>query len=126
MRAPVPAVLAALVAAALGAVILGEYELAGVRPLLAGVLFGVAVAEVIASVVRTSDGDARLLAAAALVTEAGLVWATWISTGHELDLASGTAWAGVALGTVSAPLWLRSAGRRGDRTPDGTAPTPVG
>lgn len=126
MRAPVPAVLAALVVAALGAVILGEYELAGTRPLLAGVLFGVAVAEVIASVARTTDGDVRLLAAAALVTEAGLVWATWISTGHELDLASGTAWAGIVLGSGASPLWLRSAGRRGGRTPDGTTPAPVG
>lgn len=126
MRAPVPAVLAALVVAALGAVILGEYELAGVRPLLAGVLFGVAVAEVIASVVRTVDGDVRLLAAAALITEAGLVWATWISTGHELDLASGTAWAGIVLGSAASPLWLKSAGRRGAHNLDGTAPTPVG
>lgn len=126
MRAPVPAVLVALVVAALGAVILGEYELAGVRPLLAGVLFGVAVAEVIASVSGSVDGDVRLLAAAALVTEAGLVWATWISTGHELDLATGTAWAGIVLGSGASPLWLRSAGRRGHHTPDGTTPTPVG
>ncbi len=126
MRAPVPAVLAALVVAALGAVILGEYELAGARPLLAGVLFGVAVAEVITSVARSVDGDVRLLAASALVTEAGLVWATWISTGHELDLASGTAWLGIVLGSVASPLWLRSAGRRGERSLDGTAPTPVG
>lgn len=126
MRAPVPAVLAALVVAALGAVILGEYELAGARPLLAGVLFGVAVAEVITSVARSIDGDVRLLAASALVTEAGLVWATWISTGHELDLASGTAWLGIVLGSAAAPLWLKSAGRRGARIPDETAPTPVG
>lgn len=126
MRAPVPAVLAALVVAALGAIILGEYELAGARPLLAGVLFGVAVAEVITSVARSVDGDVRLLAASALVTEAGLVWATWISTGHELDLASGTAWLGIVLGSAAAPLWLRSAGRRGARIQDGTAPTPVG
>jgi len=126
MRAPVPAVLAALAAAALGAVILGEYELAGARALFAGVFFGVAVAEVITSVARTVDGDVRLLAAAALVTEAGLVWATWISTGHQLDLATDTAWAGIVVGSLAAPLWLRSAGRRGDRTPDATSPTPVG
>ena len=124
MRAPVPAVLAALVAAALGAVILGEYELAGLRPLLAGTLFGVGVAEVIATVVKEVDDDPRLLVAAALVAEAGLVWATWISTGHELDLAAGTAWGGVAAGALAAPLWLRSAGRRGARIPDEPAPAP--
>lgn len=115
MRTPVTAVLAALLAATLGAIILGEYELAGIRPLFAGLLFGVAVAEIIASVARPSD-DWSLLAAAALITEAGLVWATWISTGRELDLASGTAWAGVIVGTVAAPLWLKSAGRRGERS----------
>lgn len=115
MRTPVTAVLAALLAAILGAVILGEYELAGIRPLFAGLLFGVAVGEIIASVARPAD-DPNLLAASALITEAGLVWATWISTGHELHLAGGTALAGVIVGTAAAPLWLKSAGRRGDRS----------
>lgn len=119
VRAPVPAVLVALVAAALGAVILGEYELSGARGVLTGLLFGVGVAEVMATVLRDAGTDRRLLAAAALVTEAGLVWASWISTGHELHLAPAAAWAGLVLGTVAAPLWLRSAGRRGAHIPDG-------
>lgn len=126
MRAPVPAVVAALLAAALGAVILGEYELAGWRPVAAGVVFGVGVAEVIAGLVPSLGRDRHLLAAAALVTESGLVWATWISTGHHLDLAAGTAWAGVVAGTAVAPLWLRSAGRREGRSPGGPAPAPGG
>ena len=126
MRAPVPAVIAALAVAALGAVILGEYELAGTRPFLAGVLFGVTVAEVMATVARPSGEDRPLLAAAALVTEAGLVWATWISTGHELRTAAATAWGGILVGSLAAPLWLRSAGRRAEHTPDGTAPAPGG
>lgn len=113
MRRPVPAVFVALAVAALGAVILGEYELAGARPILAGVLFGVMVAEVLATLARTWAREAALWAAAALITEAGLVWATWISTGHELDRAAGTAWAGIVVGVVAAPFWLRSAGRRG-------------
>lgn len=121
-----PAVVAALLVAALGAVIVGEYELAGGRALVTGVVFGVAVAEVIATVVRQGADDPRLLGASALVTEAGLVWGTWISTGHRLDLASGAAWGGLVLGTVAAPLWLRSAGRRGARIPDGRAPAPGG
>ena len=112
MRRPVPAVLAALAVAALGAVILGEYELAGFRPILAGFLFGITVAEVVATVARGAAGDPELWAAVALVAEAGLVWATWISTGHELDRAAATAWLGIGVGVVAAPLWLRGAGRR--------------
>lgn len=124
MRAPVPAVVVAVLVAALCAVILGEYELAGLRPLLAGLLFGVVVAEVVATLARRVDP--YLLAASALVTEAGLVWATWISTGRDLGLAAPSAWAGVVVGTVTAPLWLRTADRRGARTPDEPAPAPGG
>ena len=113
MRRPVPAVLVALAVAALGAVILGEYELAGTRPILAGAVFGVMVAEVLATLARAWAREAALWAAAALITEAGLVWATWISTGHELDRAAATAWVGIAVGSVASPFWLRSAGRRG-------------
>lgn len=113
MRRPVPAVLVSLAVAALGAVILGEYELAGTRPILAGFLFGITVAEVIASLARPWAREPELWAAAALVAEAGLVWATWISTGHELDRAATTAWLGIAVGSAAAPFWLRSAGRRG-------------
>lgn len=112
MRRPVPAVLVALAAAALAAVILGEYELAGFRPLLAGFLFGITVAEVLATLARPWARQVELWAAAALITEAGLVWATWISTGHQLDQASSTAWLGLVVGVVAAPVWLRSAGRR--------------
>ena len=115
MRAPLPAVLVALLVATVGAVILGEYELTGFRPVLAGVLFGVTVAEVVATVARSAD--VRLRAAAALITEAGLVWATWISTAHELDQAAFTAWVGVVAGAGAAPAWLKNAGRRGAHTP---------
>jgi len=124
VRAPVPAVVVAAVVAALAAVILGEYELSGARPLYAGAIFGLAVGEVLATLVRRADP--YLLGAAALLAEAGLVWATWISTGRDLGLASGTAWAGVVIGTVAAPLWLTSAGRRGASTPDEPAPAPGG
>ncbi|HVF31675.1 MAG TPA: hypothetical protein VM933_01450 [Acidimicrobiales bacterium] len=120
MRRPVPAVLVALVVAALGAVILGEYELAGARPILAGLLFGITIAEVLATLARPWAGEAPLWGAAALITEAGLVWATWISTGHELHLAAGTAWAGIVVGILAAPSWLRSAGRRGSLAGDET------
>ena len=113
-----------LVVAAAAAVILGEYELAGARPLYADVIVGLAVGEVLATLLRR--GDRYLLGAAALVTEAGLVWGTWISTGRDLGSASTTAWIGIVLGTLAAPLWLTTAGRRGARTPDGPAPAPGG
>ena len=124
VRQPVPAVIVTAAVAALGAVILGEYELTGARPLYAGVIFGLAVGEALATLLRRHDR--YLLAAAALLAEAGLVWATWISTGRDLGLAAGTAWAGVVLGAVAAPLWLTSAGRRGARNPDEPAPAPGG
>lgn len=124
MRAPVPAVLVALVVAAIGALLVGEQPLTGYRPLLAGALFGVAVGEVIASISRRSDPELR--AAAALVAQAGLVWGTWISNGRDLGDASGSAWVGIVVGAVAAPLWLTSAGPRGARSPDGPAPAPGG
>ncbi|MEA3076561.1 MAG: hypothetical protein QOF60_1469 [Actinomycetota bacterium] len=123
MRQPVPAVLLALAVAAFGAVVLGEYDLSGTTPLVAGALFGIAVAEVAVTVAHSSDG--YLQAAVALVTEAGLVWATWISSGHHLDLASATAWVGIALGSAIAPLWIRSVGRRGERSRGGEGPSPA-
>ncbi|MBW3614133.1 MAG: hypothetical protein KY439_02340 [Actinobacteria bacterium] len=124
MRQPVAAVLAGVVVAAVGAVILGEYPLVGFTPLLAGPFLGVAVGEATATVGRHTDRF--LLIAVALVAQAALVWATWISTGHRLDTASPAAWAGVVLGSLAAPLWLKSAGRRGGRNPDDATRAPDG
>jgi hypothetical protein len=116
-------VVAALLSA-LGAVILGEYPLEGFRPVLAGLLFGVTIAEVLIWVART--GDRHLAGTAALLAEAGLVWATWISTAHDLGSASATAWLGIVVGAAAAGAWVRSAGRRRPSTPDGPAPAPAG
>lgn len=119
---PIPAVLVALAVSAVGAVILGEYELAGVRPILAGLLFGVTIAEVMVTVARRADP--WLWAAAALVTQAGLLWATWISTGHDLSGATATAWLGIVVGAAAAPTWLKSADQRAARTQAERAPAP--
>ncbi len=124
MTRPVLALVAGSAAAALGAVILGEYELVGVVPLLAGPIFGVVVSEATATVARARL--ALLILAVGLLSAAGLVWAVWISTGHSFDQAAGTAWAGVVLGALAAALWFRSGGRRGERSQDRRTPAPGG
>lgn len=114
MRAVVAVVVAA-VASAGGAVIAGEYEMAGAMAFVIAGLFALAIAEVVASIARTAD--VHLSVAVALVTQAGLVWGLWIGTGHRLDLAPVEAWVALVAGTAAAALWFRSAGRRGRRTP---------
>jgi hypothetical protein len=111
----VVAVAAGGLVAAIGALMLGEQPLEGLTVLLAGVLFGMAVAEVVVSVAR--HGDVYLAIAAALLTEAGMVWALYIETGHNLGDAPIEAWIAVVLGGVSAGLWLRTAARRARHTP---------
>ncbi len=79
-------------AAAAGALILGEYELVGIVPLVA----------------------------AFLLVAGGMAWGVWISTGRDLEFATAAAWTGVGLGGVAAPLWLRGAVRRGGRSSPGS------
>lgn len=98
-----------------GAVILGEYVYEGMTPFLAGGLLGVFMAEMVTSIAKA--GDVYLMAATALLVEACLVWALWISTAHRLDLAAGEAWLGIAFGMGVAAYWVKSAGRRPQRSP---------
>ena len=112
---PVVAVGLAIVLAAFGAVILGEQPLEGVMVVVAAVLLGVALGELIYSVARYGDG--WLAGAAALLTEAAMVWALYIETGHRLDLAGAEAWLATGLGCAISAFWVRSAARRGARTP---------
>lgn len=105
------ALAAGALAAAVGAVILGEYELQGVTPFVAGILFGVIVAEVVTVAGRRHDlattGGCAALAAA------GMVWAAWISSGEDWSYVAGEAWFGVVLAAVAAGLWIRTPGRPG-------------
>lgn len=110
------AVLTAIVVVAGAAVILGEYELRGWVPLVAGTVIGVGVAEVVATVARGSD--VAIVAATGLVAEAGMVWAVWISSGRGIVPVAVTAWLGsVGAGLVAAG-WVRFALGRGSHTPD--------
>lgn len=101
--------------AALGALILGEYDLTGVTPVVAGILFGLIVAEIMTVAGRATD--AMLAAAAALFSAAGMVWAAWISSGRDWGYVPGGAWVGVVLAALAAVVWIRNPGKRGSRTP---------
>ena len=101
--------------AALGAVILGEYEFKGITPVVAGILFGLIIAEVMTVAGRTSDLTTALVAA--VFSAAGMVWAAWISSGRDWDYVPGGAWVGMVLAALAAAAWIKTPGRRGSRTP---------
>jgi len=98
-------------AAALGALILGEYDLSGATPYIAGVLFGLAIAEVTLTVGR----DARLWAAmtSAALSVAGWLWAAWISSGEGVAPIPLGAWLGAVVAAAVGFAWVRWSGKRG-------------
>ncbi|MGI8685346.1 MAG: hypothetical protein ACR2MO_09710 [Acidimicrobiales bacterium] len=109
MRRTLALVAAAFVAAA-GGLILGEYELTGPTPVVAGVLFGLVVAEV--AIVIGKQRDTVTGAGCAAFAAAGMVWAAWISSGRDWDYVPGMVWLGVALAAGAALWWIRNPGRR--------------
>ena len=117
------AVLLAAFAAAFGALILGEYEMAGTTPYVEGVLFGLVTAELVLTVAKPRPSPAAN-AAAAIAPVVGMVWAAWISAGRDWGYVPGAAWVGAALGPVAATAWLwQSRGRgRSATTPPSSAP----
>lgn len=104
------ALVAGAATAAVGAVILGEYELTGLTPVVAGILFGVIVAEVVTLAGRRHD--AVTAGACAAFAAAGMVWGAWLSSGEDWAYVPGGVWVGVALAAAAAFLWLRTPGRR--------------
>ena len=100
------------VATALGAVILGEYQLDGLTPLVAGALFGLILAELVTAVARSRDP--AIAGACALLAAGGMTWGSWLSTGPDEDwsFVPGLAWVGVALAAAAAVVWVKSPGRR--------------
>ncbi len=98
-------------AAALGALILGEYEFTGSLPWVAGPLFGLVIGEVV-----VEAGGSRHLAvalAAAALSFGGIAWAGWIDSTRGLEPVKGAVWASAALAAVAA--LLRTAGVRASR-----------
>lgn len=99
------AVLAAAFASAFGALILGEYELKGTTPFVAGVLFGLVVAELVLAMAKPRPTRA-VVAAGALLPGGGMVWAAWISAGRDWHYVPGGAWLGVLLAPAAAAVWM--------------------
>ncbi|HJR26378.1 MAG TPA: hypothetical protein VJ804_12955 [Acidimicrobiales bacterium] len=94
-------VLGALVAA-LGALILGEYEFTGTLPYIAGPLFGLAVGETVVAVGRSrATGTA---AATALIALGGITWAGWIDSSEGVEPMHTGVWVAAALAAVAAFL----------------------
>ena len=106
--------------AVVGALVVGEYNLSGVTGVVAGVVFGLLVAEVVVTVGRRQDLLVAVPTAAVVV--AGLVWAAWIWSGQPWSRVSGGAVLAAVAGAVVSLAWvtgpkLRRAGRREDDTP---------
>ncbi|CAN5724583.1 hypothetical protein BH24ACT3_BH24ACT3_16220 [soil metagenome] len=119
------AVLAGVAVAALGALMLGEYEFVGFMPFVGGPLFGLVVAEVVAGIGKHRGVAVALLTG--VVSAAGLLWAGWLAASEGLVPMSALVWPAMALGAAAAAirLWprrwdglgreLSPAGRRGPR-----------
>jgi hypothetical protein len=108
-------VVAAAVASAFGGLVLGEYELTGAMAVVAAVLFGLAVAEVMVAVGKRAAIPESV--AAAGLAAAGFTWAAWIQAGRDWGYVTGLRWAGVPIAAVAAALWVRSSGRRAAGSP---------
>ena len=92
--------------AALGALILGEYEFTGSLPFIAGPLFGLVVGEVVVGVGRLRSLAVALPAAAAAF--GGIVWAGWIDSSEGVEPVKAVVW--VAAGLAATAALLRIAG----------------
>lgn len=115
------AVVSAACASSLAAVILGEYDLRGITPLVSAVMLALVIGEL--AVVVAGARSVVLAAACAAVVGGGVVWALWISSGEQWEFVSASGWAGVGLGMLTAFAWvaprslLRGSGPRGDDSP---------
>src|SRR5437763_10318583 len=96
------ALLAGAVVAALGGFIVGEYPFRGWTPLVAGILFGLVVAEVMVSI--AGGASVWLGLAAAVCAGAGLAYAVWDDAGYGVRPVDTVAWFGIFVGATVAGL----------------------
>lgn len=105
----VTGLLVGAIAAAIGAILLGEYTFSPLVALGVGLVFGMALAEVVVGV-----GGRRSLAMAvvtAALAAAGLLWAGWIASGEGLEPLPASTW--VAVGAAAAvAVWRAGQWRR--------------
>ena len=98
-----------------GAAILGEYQFDGLTGAVAGLIFGIFVAE--AAVAVTKRGTGWLAAACAVLAVGGLGWSIRASIGPRASFPGdipGYGWAALGLAAVGAAVRARSSGRRAD------------
>lgn len=88
--------------AAMGALILGEYEFTGSLPFVAGVLFGLVVGEVVVSVGQARSAVVAVLAAA--LSFAGIAWAGWIDSSEGVEPVKGLVWVAAVLAALTAAV----------------------
>jgi len=93
--------------AALGALMLGEYEFTGTLPFLAGPLFGLVIGEVVVGVGRARGVVVGWVSAA--LAFGGVAWAGWIDSTQGLAPVKGLAW--VSAGLAAAVALLRTTAR---------------
>src|SRR5207302_11067328 len=97
MRQPASLV-AGAATAALGGLVLGEYEFAGWTPYLAGLLFAMVVTEVMLAV--SQERGPVLGVGGAAFSAAGLGWAAWISSGRGVAPYPRGGWIAAVIGAV--------------------------
>ncbi len=93
-------VLCGVATAALGALILGEYEFTGSLPFAAGPLLGLAIGEVTVGVGRVRTVPMAVVAAA--LGFGAITWAGWISSGEGLEPIKPLVWVAAVLAAVTA------------------------
>src|SRR4051794_33123588 len=94
------ALVAAAVACALGALILGEYEFSGATPLGAGVLLGLVISEIVISIGARRSPVIGIVTAA--LVAGGLGWAAWVSSGEGLRPFPTGGWVAMVVAAVVA------------------------
>jgi hypothetical protein len=113
----------AIVTAFVFGVIMGEYELRGPTALIAGVLFGLAIAECVITVGKTDEW--ALAGVAGACAFLGLTYAAYIDRGGDyLSFDSGALgritvirWIGSVLALACATAWVRMLGSRAIHNP---------
>lgn len=108
-RVALALVVAGLVAA-LGALMLGEYEFTGGLPFMVGPLFGLAIGEVVAAIGRAKTVLVGALTGA--VCFGGMMWIGWIDSSNGVEPLHPVIWPSAGLAAVAGYLRIAGLPRR--------------